>query len=92
MAEIEKPIKFSRHALDNIIDRGASREEAEQAIRTGERLPAKKGRIAFRKNFSHNGMWKGKFYQAKQVMPIVVDEPDRFVVVTVYVFFIGGVR
>lgn len=92
MAEIEKPIKFSRHALDNIIDRGASREETEQAIRTGERLPAQKGRIAFRKNFSHNGMWKGKFYQAKQVMPIVVDEPDRFVVVTVYVFFIGGVR
>jgi len=92
MAEIEKPIKFSRHALDNIIDRGASREEAEQAIRAGERLPAQKGRIAFRKNFSHNGMWKGKFYQAKQVMPIVVDEPDRFVVVTVFVFFIGGIK
>ena len=92
MAEIEKPIKFSRHAFDNIIDRGASREEAEQAIRTGERLPAKKGRIAFRKIFSHNGMWKGKFYQAKQVMPIVVDEPDRFVVVTVFVFFIGGIK
>jgi len=92
MTEIEKPIKFSRHALDNMLDRGASMEEAEQAIRTGERLPAQKGRIAFRKNFSHNSMWKGKFYQAKQVMPIVVDEPDRFVVVTVYVFFIGGVR
>jgi hypothetical protein len=92
MAEIEKPIKFSRHALENLFDRGASREEADQAIRTGERLPAKKGRIAFRKIFSHNGMWKGKFYQAKQVMPIVVEEPDRFVVITVYVFFIGGAR
>lgn len=92
MTEIEKPIKFSQHALDNLFDRGALREETEQAIRTGERLLAKKGRIAFRKNFSHNAMWKGKFYQAKQVMPIVVEEPDRFVVVTVYVFFIGGVR
>jgi len=92
MAEIEKPIKFSRHALENLFDRGASREEANQTIRTGERLPAKKGRIAFRKSFSHNGMWKGKFYQAKQVMPIVVEEPDRFVVITVYVFFIGGAR
>ena len=92
MTKIEKPIKFSQHALENLFDRGASEEEAEQAIRTGERLPAQKGRIAFRKNFSHNGMWKGKFYQAKQVMPIVVGEPDRFVVVTVYVFFIGGVR
>jgi len=37
-------------------------------------------------------MWKGKYYQAKQVMPIVVEEPDRFVVVTVYVFFIGGIK
>lgn len=90
MAENEKPIKFSQHALDNISDRGTSRGEVEQAIRTGERLPAKKGRIAFRKNFSHHDMWKGKYYQAKQVMPIVVEEPDRFVVVTVYVFFLGG--
>jgi hypothetical protein len=92
MTEIEKTIKFSRHALDNIFDRGASREEVEQAIRTGERLPAQKGRIAFRKNFGHDAMWKGKYYQAKQVMPIVVEEPDRFVVVTVYVFFIGGIK
>lgn len=92
MTEIEKPIKFSRHALENMFDRGTSRDEAEQAIRTGERFPAKKGRVAFRKNFSHNGMWKGKYYQAKQVMPIVFEEHDRFVVVTVYVFFIGGVK
>lgn len=92
MADIEKPIIFSRHALENLFDRGASTGEAEQAIRTGERLPAQKGRIAFRKNFCHQAMWKGKFYQAKQVMPIVVEEPDRFVVVTVYVFFIGGAR
>ncbi len=75
-----------------MFDRGTSKTEVENAIRTGERLPGKKGRIAFRKNFSHNGMWKGKYYQAKQVMPVVVEKPDRFVVVTVYVFFIGGAK
>lgn len=37
-------------------------------------------------------MWKGKFYNIKQVIPIVVEEPERFVVVTVYVFFIGGLK
>ncbi len=88
----EKPIKFSQHALDNMADRGASKEEVELSIRTGEYLPAKKGRLSFRKNFSYNDTWKGKFYQAKQVMPIVVEEPDRFVVVTVFVFFIGGMK
>lgn len=88
----EKPIKFSQHALDNIRNRGTSKEDVELTIRMGECFPAKKGRLSFRKNFSYNAMWKGKFYQVKQVMPIVVEEPDRFVVVTVYVFFIGGVK
>lgn len=89
---LEKPIKFSQHALGNMADRGVSREEVEQTIRTGESFPAKKGRLSFRKNFSYNATWKGKFYQIKQVMPIVAKESDRFVVVTVYVYFIGGVK
>lgn len=88
----EKPIRFSRHALDNMRNRGTSKEEVELAIRTGECFPAKKGRLSFRKNFSYNAMWKGKSYQAKQVMPILVEELDKFVVVTVYVFYIGGAR
>lgn len=88
----EKSIKFSQHAFDNMADRGASKEEVELAIRTGECFPTKKGRLSFRKNFSYNAMWKGKFYQVKQVVPIVAEEPSRFVVVTVYVYFIGGVK
>ena len=89
---VDKHIKFSQHALDNMADRGASKEEVELAIRAGECVPAKKGRLSFRKNFSYNDIWKGKFYQAKQVMPVVAEEPDRFVVVTVYVYFIGGAK
>ena len=89
---IEKPIKFSQHALDNMADRGASKEEVELAIRAGECVPAKKARLSFRKNFSYNAIWKGKIYQVKQVMPIVAEEHDRFVVVTVYVYFIGGAK
>ena len=89
---LEKPVKFSRHALDNMADRGASEEEVELTIRTGECLPAKEGRVSFRKNFSYNALWKNKFYQAKQIMPVVAEEHDRFVVVTVYVFFIGGLQ
>lgn len=88
----KKPIRFSRHALGNTTDRGASTEEVEQAIRTGERASAKKGRLSFRKNFSYNANWKGKYYQLKQVMPIVAEEPDEFIVVTVYVYFIEGAK
>ena len=85
-----KPILFSQHALDQMPDRGATRDEVEAAIKTGELAPAKSKRISYRKNFPFNKEWKGKTYGIKQVMPIVIEESDRIIVVTVYVFYIGG--
>lgn len=84
-----KDIEFSQHAIDQLSDRGATQEETIKAIREGEPVPAKKGRQAFRKNFSFEEKWKGKFYEIKQVVPIVVEE-KKIIVVTVYVFFFGG--
>ncbi|MBN1689922.1 MAG: DUF4258 domain-containing protein [Dehalococcoidia bacterium] len=85
-----KPILFSQHALDQMPDRGANREEVEAAIRTGELAPAKSKRLSYRKNFPFNKDWKGRKYAIKQVMPIVIEESDRIIVVTVYVFYFGG--
>lgn len=85
-------IVFSRHALDQMPDRGATREEIETAIRSGEKLPAERGRIAFRKNFSYGQIWKGHYYETKQVVTVIQDEGDRLVVITVYVFYFGGKR
>ncbi|MBM4463932.1 MAG: DUF4258 domain-containing protein [Chloroflexi bacterium] len=87
-----KTIVFSQHALAQMPDRGATHEEVETAIRAGERVPAKEGRIAFRRNFPFQKDWKGHYYEVKQVMPVVVEESDRIVVVTVYVFYYGGRR
>jgi len=33
---------------------------------------------------------EGRLYATKQVRPIVAEEADRFVVVTVYVYYFGG--
>ena len=85
-----KPIVFSAHALDQVTDRGTSEAEVETAIREGEEVPAKQGRRAFRKNFPFNSQWKGRYYEFKQVMPVVADELERWVVITVYVFYFGG--
>jgi len=85
-----KPIIFSPHALDQLKDRGTTEEEVKRAIQEGERAPAKEKRITFRKNFLFNSKWKGKHYQMKQVMPIVVEEDGNWIVVTVYVFYFGG--
>jgi len=46
--------------------------------------------MAFRKNFLHQALWKGRYYENKQVMPFVAEEADRLIVVTVYTFFFGG--
>ena len=47
-----------------------------------------------RRTHTDNELAKSAFeilnYETKQVMPIVVEEPHRLVVVTVYVFYFGG--
>lgn len=87
---IDRPIIFSQHALDQMPSRGAAREEVEEAIRSGERVPAQRGRQAYRKNFPFRGNWKGRYYETKQVVPVVVIEAQTIIVVTVYVFYFGG--
>jgi hypothetical protein len=90
MSVIERPIVFSQHALDQMPLRGAGREEVEETIRSGERVPAKRGRQACRKNFPFRANWKGRYYETKQVVPVFVIEAETIVVVTVYVFYFGG--
>lgn len=85
-----KQIEFSQHALDQLYDRGVTKEEVIKAINEGEQIPAKKGRLAYRKNFPFENRWKGKLYEVKQVMPIVVEKSDKLTVVTVYAFYFGG--
>lgn len=80
-------IIFSDHALAQMKQRGVSQQEAIEAIRTGENVPAKSGRKAFRKNFTYERDWAGTFYRIKQVMPIVQDEKGRIIVITVYSFY-----
>jgi hypothetical protein len=52
-----KPIRFTAHAVEQCIERGASRAEVEQAIRTGTKERAKGGRFLYRANFQYNATW-----------------------------------
>jgi hypothetical protein len=60
-----KPIVFSRHALEQRRIRGVMEEEVEQTLTTGERIPAKRGRQAFRKNFPFRSEWQDEYYEVK---------------------------
>ena len=79
-----------KHAKIKMADRGASEDEVIKAIKEGSSEPSRKGRLLFRKNFPFNSMWRGKHYPIKQVAPVVADENDRMVVVTVYVYYFYG--
>jgi len=85
-----KEIIFSQHVMDQMVDRGTSEDEIKIAIPDGEKIPAKKGREAYLKNFPFESYWKEKYYTTKQVVPIVMEETNKIIVITVYVYYFGG--
>ena len=82
-----KPIRLTKHAMEQCEERGTTEDEAREAVRRGTWQPAKRGRRMYRTNFQYNGKWQGRFYRIKQVAPVVQEEPNEIVVITVYTFY-----
>ena len=79
-------IAIHPHAAARIQERGASEEEVQATIRSGEQFPAKHGRQGFRKNFQFDRQWQGRLYQNKQLEVYAVEElKGRWLVITVIV-------
>jgi hypothetical protein len=85
MPDSSKLIQFSGHAIQQMAFRGATEAEVVDAIRTAPWQSAENGRIECRKEYAFDSVWNRKNYRTKQVRPVFVDEPNRIVVVTVYV-------
>jgi hypothetical protein len=83
-----KPVRFSRHARENMAFRGTTESEVVQAIRAGTWQPAEGGRQECRFEFPFGREWNGRMYAKKQVRPVFVEEPDAVVIVTVYVYYV----
>ncbi len=82
-----KPIRLTKHAQEQCVDRGATEDEVRQAIELGSREPAKHGRELCRFNFPFGKTWQGKLYAIKQVAPVIKEEAREIVVITVYTFY-----
>lgn len=80
-------IKIPPHTLERAEERGASKEEIEEVLRTGDPLPAKGGRLGKAKVFSFQATRLGRYYEQKKVEVICVVEGDTMTTVTVYVFY-----
>ncbi len=80
-------VVFSDHARQQMAERGATEVEVHAAIEQGQSEPVRNQRTMYRKNFRFDQEWRGRKHRIKQVAPVVAVEPDRLVVVTVYVFY-----
>jgi hypothetical protein len=89
---MDKRIIFSHHALARLEERGITQAEVISTVESGEKLGAKRGTIAFRKNFPFASEWKNRYYEIKQVMPIVMEKGDSFIIITAYAFYFGGIQ
>jgi len=78
-------IKIHPHARERMQERGVSEDEVLITVQTGERFPAKFGRIGFRRNFPFGGLWRGKKYNTKQVEVFAVEEEENLIVITTIV-------
>jgi hypothetical protein len=84
---LDKRVIITKHARGKMADRGVSEEEIREAIRIGRCEPAQRGLMQYRLNIEYRQLWGGKYYGMKQVLPVVAEADDRYVVVTVYSYY-----
>lgn len=82
-----KPVRLTYHARLQCGERGSDEEEVMKAVCEGVQEPAKAGRVMCRYNFPFDALWQGNLYAVKQVAPVIKEEPDEIVVITVYTFY-----
>jgi len=76
-------VKLHPHTLERLPERGASDAEVITTVEAGEIFPAKYGRTGFRRNFSFNSKWRGRFYATKQIEAYAVKEGEDWLVITI---------
>ncbi|QWR78373.1 hypothetical protein [Candidatus Magnetomonas plexicatena] len=76
-------IIFHPHAKERLVERGATEQEAILTVQNGEMFIAKFGRTGFRRNFNFAGLWRGKYYEIKQVEVYAVKDDGNWIIVTI---------
>jgi len=74
---------------NSLYPEATTKKKSRTTIRAANWGPAELNRLDCRKNFAFNKTWNNKFYTAKQIRPIFVEEEKEIVVITVYVYYIA---
>ena len=80
-------VRLHPHALERLVERGATESEVVATVESGERFPAKFGRAGFRRNFQFDTEWNRKRYATKQIEAYAVEEDGWYVITVIVRFF-----
>ena len=83
----KRPFRLSGHAQGYLTRRGFNEREVKETIRNSPWGSVRGSRLEAMMEFENNAEWNGTYYATKRVRPILVEEPDEIVVVTVYTYF-----
>lgn len=75
-------VQLHPHAVDRLLERGATKAELVATVEEGEQFPAKFGRTGFRRNFPFNQTWRGRRFVTKQVEVYAAREGDDWLVIS----------
>ena len=75
-------VRLHPHAVDRLLERGATKDELVATVEQGERFPAKFGRTGFRRNFPFHQAWRGCRFATKQVEAYAVREGTDWLVIS----------
>lgn len=76
-------VRLHPHAVERLVERGATGDEVRATVLGGEAFPAKFGRTGFRRNFHFDSVWRNRHYAVKQVEAFAMREGIDWLVITV---------
>ena len=75
-------VRLHSHAVERLVERGATEAEVIATVEQGEQFPVKFGRTGFRRNFPFDGTWRGRDFATKQVEAYAVREGTSWLVIS----------
>jgi hypothetical protein len=80
-------IQLDPHTIERAKERGASEEQIIETLTSGRPIIAEGKRFGKVKTFDFHNLWKGKYYDEKQLIVYYITEGETITTITVYVYY-----
>jgi hypothetical protein len=87
MEQHAKPIRWTKHAVQQAKLRRATQDKVELAVKTMPWKNAERGLFTCLRTFRFDGNIAGRYYKSVDVVPIFDAQGEEIAIITVYTFF-----